>query len=119
MVHEDHEDHEDKAPLVALMVGCPRRLVRRAHYEPPEEGPDTELDVRADLNCEDDDGLNWALLVKAVHPERVEPGAVLRAGTERSWSWVRVVAVDEDGQVHFQQVSGAEAAKSGRLATAR
>ena len=46
------------------------------------------------------------------------PDAVLRAGTERSWSWVRVVAVDEDGQVHFQQISGAEAAKSGRLATA-
>jgi hypothetical protein len=38
--------------------------------------------------------------------------------TERSWSWVRVVAVDEDGQVHFQQISGTEAAKSGRLATA-
>ena len=65
-----------------------------------------ELDLRADLNCEDDDGLNWALLVKAVHPERVKPGAVLRAGTERSWSWVRVVAVDEDGQVHFQQIRG-------------
>lgn len=77
-----------------------------------------ELDLRADLNCEDDDGLNWAGLSKAAHPERVKPGAVLRAGTERSWSWVRVVAVDEDGQVHFQQISGTEAAKSGRLATA-
>ena len=77
-----------------------------------------ELDLRADLNCEDDDGLNWALLSKAVHPDRVKPGAVLRAGTGRSWSWVRVVAVDEDGTVHFQQISDAEAAKSERLATA-
>lgn len=83
-----------------------------------KEMPDMELDLRADLNCEDDDGLNWALLSKAAHPERVKPGAVLRAGTDRSWSWVRVVAVDEDNQVHFQQISGAEAAKSGRLATA-
>ena len=78
-----------------------------------------KLDVRADLNCEDDDGLNWARLSKAVHPERVKPGAVLRVGTERSWSWVRVVAVDEDDQVHCQQIRGVEAAKSGHLASAR
>ena len=78
-----------------------------------------ELDLGADLSCEDDDGLSWARLSKAVHPERVKPGAVLRAGIERSWSWVRVVAVDEDGQVHFQQISGAEAATSGHLASAR
>lgn len=77
-----------------------------------------EFDLRADLNCEDDDGLNWALLSRAVRPERVTAGAVLRAGTDRAWSWVRVVAVDDDGQVHFQQISGAEAAKSERLATA-
>lgn len=77
-----------------------------------------ELDLRADLNCEDDDGLNWALLSKAAHPERVKPDAVLRAGTDRFCSWVRVVAVDEDGQVHFRQIIGAEAAKSGRLAAA-
>lgn len=30
--------HEDKAQLVDLMVGCPHRLVRNAHYEPPEGG---------------------------------------------------------------------------------
>ena len=28
--------HEDKVQLVALMVGCPHRLVRNVHYEPPE-----------------------------------------------------------------------------------
>lgn len=77
-----------------------------------------ELDLTADLNREDDDGLNWALLSKAVHPELVKPGAVLRAGGDRSWSWVRIVAVDDDGQVHFEQISGAEARTSGRLAPA-
>ncbi len=33
-----------------------------------KEVPDMELDLRADLNCEDDDGLNWVLLSRAVHP---------------------------------------------------
>ncbi|MGH9083133.1 MAG: hypothetical protein ACRDWN_07295 [Acidimicrobiales bacterium] len=75
-----------------------------------------ELDLRADLNNEDDTGLNWALLSKAVDPDAVKPGAVLRAGTSRSWSWVRIVAVDDDGQVHFRQISGAEARQSLPLA---
>jgi hypothetical protein len=42
----------------------------------------------------------------------------LRAGTEKFWSWVRVITVDEDGQVHFRQVSAAEATASGQLAEA-
>lgn len=68
-----------------------------------------ELDVAADLNANDDDGLNWALLRNPRDPGLVVPGAVLRAGMERAWSWVHVVAVDPDGQVHFQQISGATA----------
>lgn len=36
-------------------------------------------------------------------------GAVITAGRDRYWSWVRVVRVDPDGQVHFQQISAAEA----------
>lgn len=68
-----------------------------------------ELDIIADLNAEDDDGLNWALIRKASDPSVVVPGAVLRAGMERAWSWVQIVAVDDDGQVHFRQISGAAA----------
>ena len=75
-----------------------------------------DLDLRADLNAEDDEGLNWSLLANADHPERIRPGAVVRAGRERYWSWVRVVCVDEDGQVHFRQISAAEAQQ--RLAEA-
>lgn len=66
-----------------------------------------ELDITADLNAEDDEGLNWALLRNASDPSSVVPGAVLRAGMERAWSWVQIVAVDPDGQVHFRQISGA------------
>lgn len=74
-----------------------------------------ELD--ADLNAEDDDGLNWSVLRAAVHPDVIKPGAVITAGRGRYWSWVRVVRVDPDGQVHFQQISAAEAHEAGRLAS--
>jgi hypothetical protein len=33
------------------------------------------------------------------------------AGSERFWSWVRIRRVDEDGQVHFEQLAAEEAAK--------
>ena len=66
------------------------------------------LDLQADLNAEDDEGLNWTLLEHARDPDRVRPGAILTAGSSRFWSWVRIVRVDEDGQVHFQQLSNSE-----------
>lgn len=63
------------------------------------------IDIRSDLNAEDDDGQNWALLRNAADPAVVHPGAVLVAGTEQFWSVVRVTAVDDDGQVHFMQLA--------------
>ena len=72
------------------------------------------LDLRADLNAEDDEGLNWTLLENAEHPDRVQPGAVLSAGSPGFWSWVRIVRVDDDGQVHFQQLSNSEARSQGK-----
>jgi hypothetical protein len=75
------------------------------------------LDFIADLNQEDDQGLNWARLSDATSPQEVKPGAILAAGTERFWSWVRVEAVDEDGQIHFRQIISAEA-RNGQLPAA-
>jgi len=69
------------------------------------------IDLRANLNNEDDDGLNWGLLRDAVDPKAVIEGAIVVAGTERFWSWVRIRQVDEDGQVHFEQLTAEEAAK--------
>lgn len=69
-----------------------------------------EIALRANLNNEDDEGLNWALLRDAADPARIVEGAVLTAGTERFWSWVRIRRVDPDGQVHFEQLSAQEAA---------
>ncbi len=62
------------------------------------------IDLRADLNAEDDEGRWWSLLRDAVDPATVVPGAVLIAGTVRFWSVVRVEEVDDDGQVHFVAV---------------
>ena len=67
--------------------------------------------LRANLNNEDDEGLTWSLLRNAADPTAIVEGAVVVAGTERFWSWVRIRRVDEDGQVHFEQLSADEAAK--------
>jgi hypothetical protein len=63
------------------------------------------IDLRADLNAEDDEGRWWSLLSDAVDPAVVRPGAVLVAGSERFWSVVRIEHVDPDGQVHFVAVA--------------
>jgi len=76
------------------------------------------LELDADLNAEDDEGLNWSVLSAASHPEVVKAGAVITAGRDRYWSWVRVVRVDSDGQVHFQQISAPEAREARKLANA-
>ena len=64
-----------------------------------------KIDLQSDLNAEDDEGRNWGLLRGAVDLERVQPGAVLVAGSGRFWSVVRVTAVDDDGQVHFVRLA--------------
>lgn len=63
-----------------------------------------KIDLRANLNNEDDEGYNWALLRDAADASGVVEGAVLVAGTPRFWSWVRIRRVDPDGQVHFEQL---------------
>jgi hypothetical protein len=70
------------------------------------------IDLRADLNAEDDGGRNIALLRDAVDPSSVVPGAGVVAGMSTFWSWV-VDAVD-DGVVYLQ-VSARDAADRGPL----
>lgn len=52
------------------------------------------IELRADLNCEDDEGRWWSLLRDAVDPGQIVPGAVVVAGTERNRATVRIVQVD-------------------------
>ena len=60
-----------------------------------------KVDIVADLNAQDDDGQGWSTLSSAVDPSLVVPGAVLVAGNAQARAAVRVIPVDDDGQVHF------------------
>lgn len=59
------------------------------------------IDLVADLNAQDDDGFGWSLLSGARNPAIVRVGSMLLAGNSQAIAVVRVVAVDDDGQVHF------------------
>jgi hypothetical protein len=67
---------------------------------------DLEIDLETDLNDQDDDGLGWGLLADARDPETVRVGAMLLVGNSQAVAVVRVVAVDDDGQVHFKILPG-------------
>jgi len=75
------------------------------------------IDLRSDLNAEDDNGENWALLDNAAHRSQIKVGAVVIAGTPRFWAVVRITAVDGDGQVHFVQLDEHDPAARRLLAT--
>lgn len=67
---------------------------------------DDRIDLLADLNPQDDDGLGWSVLADARDPGRVRPGAMLLAGNGAGVAVVRLVAVDGEGQVHFSILPG-------------
>jgi len=69
-------------------------------------GMDIEVDLKADLNAQDDDGLGWSVLTEARHPEKVQPGSMLLAGGPYGQAVVQIIAVDDDGQVHFTILPG-------------
>ncbi len=64
------------------------------------------IDLRADLNAQDDEGFGWSTLSRARHADMVKVGAILLAGNSQAIAVVRVVAVDDDGQVHFDVLPG-------------
>jgi hypothetical protein len=64
------------------------------------------IDLTADLNAQDDNGLGWSTLADARDPARVRPGAVILAGNPYGQAVVRITAVDDDGQVHFSILPG-------------
>ncbi len=62
---------------------------------------DLDIDLTADLNAQDDEGLGWSTLDDARDPSLIRPGVMLLAGNRNGQAVVRVTAVDADGQVHF------------------
>jgi hypothetical protein len=67
---------------------------------------DWHIDLAADLNAEDDEGFGWSTLSEARHPAQIRPGVMLVAGNRQARAVVRVVAIDDDGQVHFTVLPG-------------
>ena len=67
---------------------------------------DARIDLVADLNDEDDEGLGWSTLSEASNSVGIRPGVMLVAGNHQAQAVVRVVAVDDDGQVHFIVLPG-------------
>jgi hypothetical protein len=74
--------------------------------KPREVAVTDDLDLVADLNAQDDDGLGWSTLSDAHAPDRIVAGAMVLAGNRYGQAVVRIVAVDEDGQVHFAILPG-------------
>ena len=68
-----------------------------------------DIELIADLNAQDDDGLGWSTLVEARDPELVRPGVMLVAGNRYGQAVVRIAEVDDDGQVHFVILPGSVA----------
>ncbi len=58
------------------------------------------------MNAQDDEGLGWSILREASEPNDVRPGIHLVAGNAQAAAVVRIVTVDEDGQVHFVILPG-------------
>jgi hypothetical protein len=69
----------------------------------------TDVELIADLNAEDDDGFGWSTLADARTPERIRPGAMLLAGNHAAQAVVRILAIDDDGQIHFTILPGSVA----------
>ena len=65
-----------------------------------------DIDLDADLNAQDDDGLGWSTLDDARVPDRIVVGSMVLAGNKYGQAVVRIVTIDDDGQVHFSILPG-------------
>jgi hypothetical protein len=91
--------------LVATITGMKLRLLRIGDHL----DEDTVLVRGGELNAgvlRADDGLGWSSLSDARDAAQVRPGVMLVAGNRFGKAVVRVMAVDEDGQVHFTVLPG-------------
>jgi hypothetical protein len=81
-------------------------LSRRVTWMPGGNPMDPEIDLIADLNAEDDEGFGWSVLSQARDQSRIRRGVMVVAGNDQAKAVVRIVAIDEDGQVHFTVLPG-------------
>jgi hypothetical protein len=101
---------DDLQDGVRRLASYPHQVVPNAYHD-AQSGwrrnlMDSHIDLTADLNDEDDEGLGWSTLSEARDPSRIRPGMILVAGNRQAQAVVRVVAIDDDGQVHFTVLPG-------------
>lgn len=101
---------DDPDAGIPVLLGCEHRTMVNPYHdivaEPGRAAEHLDVDLVADLNAEDDDGLGWSTRGEARPSRDVRPGMTLLAGNEQARAVVRVVAVDDDGQVHFSILPG-------------
>jgi hypothetical protein len=66
----------------------------------------TAADIDIDWNEEDDTGLPWTFVARAIDPSKIIPGAYVIAGRGTSLAVAEVVDVGDDGVVHLQPLPG-------------
>jgi hypothetical protein len=64
------------------------------------------VDIDIDWNEEDDTGLPWTFVDRALDPSKIVPGAYVIAGRGTSLAVAEVVDVDDDGVVHLRPLPG-------------
>lgn len=80
-----------------------------------------EVDIRADLQNEDETGFVWAYLDRAIHPERITTGAIVIAGDTGGRCVARIVDIVPDPSgtiVHLDLLPGSVAEFEERRAAA-
>jgi hypothetical protein len=74
------------------------------------------VDIDIDWNEEDDTGLPWTFVDRALDPSKIVPGAYVIAGRGTSLAVAEVVDVDEAGVVHLRPLPGPVSAHESLLA---
>jgi hypothetical protein len=64
------------------------------------------VDIDIDWNEEDDTGLPWTFVDRALNPSKIVPGGYVIAGRGSALAVAEVVDVNEDGVVHLRPLPG-------------
>jgi hypothetical protein len=64
------------------------------------------VDIEIDWNEEDDTGLPWTFIDRALTPSKIVPGAYVVAGRGTALAVAEVIDVDDEGVVHLRPLPG-------------
>lgn len=76
------------------------------------------VDLRVDLNTEDETGFPWTYLDEGADRDRIVPGRFIVAGAGEAIAVAQVIDVADDGLVHVQFVGGTVESNCHLLGTA-